>query len=92
MAAPLCRPCCHRNIVVRAKNGDSAVPFRLGLFYIALLPVMEFTDVGFMQYSYVADHYQHIALIGITAILGAAAAVAWRKSKVSPHVLFFPWR
>ena len=34
--------------------------FAWGFFCVALLPVMGFTDVGFMEYSLVADHYQHI--------------------------------
>ena len=29
---------------------------------------MGFTDVGFMQYSLVADHYQHIAIIAVIAL------------------------
>ena len=32
---------------------------------------MGFTDVGFMQYSLVADHYQHIAIIGVIALVAA---------------------
>jgi protein O-mannosyl-transferase len=41
---------------------------------VALLPVMGFTDVGYMKYSLVADHYQHIALIGVVALVAAACA------------------
>ncbi len=40
-------------------------------FCIALLPVLGFTDVGFMQYSLVADHYQHLALVPILALVAA---------------------
>ena len=40
-------------------------------FCVALLPVMGFTDVFFMKYSLVADHYQHIALIGVVALVAA---------------------
>jgi tetratricopeptide (TPR) repeat protein len=42
-------------------------------FCVALVPVMGFTDVGFMKYSLVADHYQHIAIIAVVAL----AAAAW---------------
>jgi protein O-mannosyl-transferase len=48
-------------------------------FCVALLPVMGFTDVGFMKHSLVADHYQHVALIGVAAIT-AAAWDNWRTS------------
>ena len=44
-------------------------------FCVALLPVMGFVDVGFMQYSLVADHYAHIALIGVVTLV--AAALTW---------------
>ncbi len=51
--------------------------FAWGYFCVALLPVMGFTDVYFMKFSLVADHYQHLALIGVTA-LAAAGWTAWR--------------
>ncbi len=56
-----------------AKNWARPTLFAWGYFCVALVPVMGFTDVGFMQYSLVADHYQHIAIIGVAA----AAGVAW---------------
>jgi tetratricopeptide (TPR) repeat protein len=39
-------------------------------FCAALVPVLGFTDVYFMKFSLVADHYQHLALIGVTALAG----------------------
>ncbi|HEY2760222.1 MAG TPA: tetratricopeptide repeat protein [Pirellulales bacterium] len=45
--------------------------FGWSYYCIALLPVMGFTAVGFMKYSLVADHYQHIALLGIVSLLAA---------------------
>ncbi|HEY2760078.1 MAG TPA: tetratricopeptide repeat protein [Pirellulales bacterium] len=47
-------------------------------FCVALLPVMGFTDVSYMQWSLVADHYQHLALIAVTT-LAAAALTDWRQ-------------
>ena len=47
--------------------------FAWGFFCLALVPVLGFTDVGFMRYSLVADHYQHIAMIGVMAL----AAAVW---------------
>jgi tetratricopeptide (TPR) repeat protein len=47
-------------------------------FCAALVPVMGFTDVGFMKFSLVADHYQHIALIGVVTLVGAGW-IAWRR-------------
>jgi protein O-mannosyl-transferase len=52
--------------------------FAWSYFCVSLVPVLGFTDAGFMKYSLVADHYQHIAIIG--AIAAAAAAWgAWRE-------------
>ncbi len=47
-------------------------------FCTALVPVLGFIDVGFMKYSLVADHYQHIAIIGVIA-LAAASWRAWKR-------------
>ena len=47
--------------------------FSWGFFCLALVPVMGFTDVGFMRYSLVADRYQHIAIIAVIA----PAAALW---------------
>jgi tetratricopeptide (TPR) repeat protein len=44
------------------------------LFCVALLPVMGLTDVYFMKYSLVADHYQYLAVIAVTGCVGAALA------------------
>ena len=44
-----------------------------GGFGVSLVPVMGFVDVGFMKYSLVADHYQHIAIIAVIAL----AAAGW---------------
>jgi tetratricopeptide (TPR) repeat protein len=52
--------------------------FAWGFFCVALAPVLGFVDVGFMQYSLVADHYQHIAIIGAIA-LASAGFLAWQK-------------
>src|SRR5665213_2011092 len=47
--------------------------FAWAYFVVMLLPVMGFTDVYFMRYALVADHYQHFAIIGVLAF----AAAAW---------------
>jgi tetratricopeptide (TPR) repeat protein len=45
--------------------------FAWGYFCVALAPVMGFVDVGFMKYSLVADHYQHISIISAIALTSA---------------------
>ncbi len=56
--------------------GGRAALFAWLYFGLMLVPVMGFTDVAFMLYSLVADHYQHLALIGVTT-LAAAGLVSW---------------
>jgi tetratricopeptide (TPR) repeat protein len=55
--------------------------FAWGFFCVALLPVMGFVDTGFMQYSLVADHYQHIAIIGIIALVSALWSLWHRRAR-----------
>jgi len=57
----------YRNTWSRPRSwlGDSS--------WSALIPVMGFTDVGYMRYSLVADRYQHIAIIAIVT----SAAAGW---------------
>jgi tetratricopeptide (TPR) repeat protein len=52
--------------------------FAWGFFGVALLPVLGFTDVGFMKYSLVADRYQHIAIIGVIALVSAGLGT-WQE-------------
>ncbi|MGA2796896.1 MAG: tetratricopeptide repeat protein [Thermoguttaceae bacterium] len=60
------------------KNWGRPLLFAWGFFCVALLPVMGFADVGFMQYSLVADRYQHIAIIAVIALAMAPFSI-WRK-------------
>ena len=55
------------------KSWSRPLLFAWCFFCVALVPVMGFVDVGFMKYSLVADHYQHIAIIGVIAL----AASVW---------------
>jgi protein O-mannosyl-transferase len=59
--------------------------FAWGFFCIALVPVMGFTDFGFMKYSLVADHYQHIAIIGAIALAAAGWSVWQIRAKGALH-------
>jgi tetratricopeptide (TPR) repeat protein len=66
-------------VLWRYRNGWSRpLLFAWGFFCAALAPVMGFMDVGFMKQSLVADHYQHIAVIGVIA-LAASGISAWHQ-------------
>jgi protein O-mannosyl-transferase len=56
----------------RASAWGRALLFAWAYFIAALLPVMGFVDVYFMKYSLVADHYQHLALLGVAGVVAAA--------------------
>ena len=55
--------------------------FAWGFFCAALLPVLGITDVGFMKYSLVADHYQHIAIIGAITLVAAGWSVWYQRTR-----------
>ena len=47
--------------------------FALTYFVLLLSPVLGFFDIYVMRFSFVADHYQYLALPGIVALVVAAA-------------------
>ena len=63
---------------VYRKSWARPLLFAWGFFCVALVPVLGFTDVLFMRYSLVADRYQHIAIIGVIALVTAGFS-AWPK-------------
>ncbi|MGA2061579.1 MAG: tetratricopeptide repeat protein [Thermoguttaceae bacterium] len=59
--------------------------FAWGFFCVSLVPVMGFTDVGFMKYSLVADHFQHIAVIGVIALAAAGWSIWHQRARNTAH-------
>ncbi|MEN6457598.1 MAG: tetratricopeptide repeat protein [Thermoguttaceae bacterium] len=53
-------------------------------FLAALFPMMGFTDIAYMRFCLVADHYQHIALLGVVTLLAAGARLWYDRT----HGLF----
>jgi protein O-mannosyl-transferase len=60
------------------KGWSRPLLFAWGFFCVGLIPVMGFADAYFMLYSLVADHYQHIAIVGVIALVSAGFA-AWHQ-------------
>ncbi|MBX3023601.1 tetratricopeptide repeat protein [bacterium] len=60
------------------QRGTRSLLFAWLFFGGTLFPVMGFTDVGVGQHIVVADHYQHLALIAVVAVVAAALA-GWRS-------------
>ncbi len=67
-------------LVAYRKSWSRPMLFAWGFFCVALAPVMGFADVGFMKHSLVADHYQHIAIIGVIALAASFWSI-WQKQK-----------
>jgi Tfp pilus assembly protein PilF len=63
----------------RKQKWGGAALVAWGVFCTALLPALGFVDVGFMRYSLVADHYQHLALIPVLVLAAAAFISAIEK-------------
>ncbi len=50
-----------------------------GFFVVALLPVLGFFDVFYFRYSFVADHFQYLASVGLIALVTAGMATVYRR-------------
>ncbi len=71
--------------------------FAFSYFLISLFPVMGFFNVYFFRYSFVADHFQYLASMGIVALLGPALCRLPKQVQMLPLVLvlvllFLTWQ
>jgi tetratricopeptide (TPR) repeat protein len=71
---------------LRSRRWARACSFGLGYFVIALLPVLGFFDIFYFRYSFVADHFQYLASIGLTALVAAGAAT-WMPQRTAKECL-----
>jgi len=70
-------------ILFRLRERTGRGPLAGFLYFAAMLfPMLGFIDFGYMGYSYVADHFQYLASVGIFALVAALAGkVAERGSR-----------
>jgi tetratricopeptide (TPR) repeat protein len=59
----------------RRETWVRAALFGIGFFVAALSPVLAFFDVYYFRFSYVADHFQYLASIGLIAVVASGVAV-----------------
>lgn len=52
--------------------------FALTYFAVSLFPVLGIFNIYFMRYSFVADHWQYLALPGAAALVAALGARGWK--------------
>ncbi len=72
--------------IYRRRPAGRASAFGLGYFVIALLPILGFVNVFYFRYSYVADHFQYLADIGIIALAVGTLTSVTRPSTVRSAV------
>jgi protein O-mannosyl-transferase len=65
--------------LLRQDGRARAALFGLGYFLIALLPVLGGFDIYYFRYSFVADHFQYLACLGIIALITAGGAVLLQR-------------
>ena len=73
----------------RTRNHRYATPAILAFsFYVLnLLPVIGFFDIYFMRFSWVADHWQSLSLMGITSISGAYLGVKLNEPSTTKRIM-----
>ena len=84
--APLIAAIVVTGLLIWQRNSAWGRPILVAWLYfcLCLVPVMGFTDVGYMKYSLVADHYQHLAIIGVIALIAAGWSL-WRDRLKIAH-------
>ncbi len=54
--------------------------FGCGFFVLSLLPVLGFFDVFYFRYSYVADHFQYLACVGLIGLGASTGAIICERA------------
>jgi protein O-mannosyl-transferase len=60
----------------RGQPGCRAALFGWAFFVVALVPVLGFADVFYFRYSFVADHFQYLALVGVMSVVAGVGTAA----------------
>jgi tetratricopeptide (TPR) repeat protein len=72
----------------RRHRAARALLFAWSVFCVALVPVLGLTDVQFMRFSLVSDHYQYVALAAVMASAATGLArLPGRSARITGAVL-----
>ena len=64
----------------RRQSWARAGLFGCGFFVLALLPVLGFIDVYYFRYSFVADHFQYLASLGLISLAASMGAAVCERT------------
>lgn len=64
------------------------VIFGFGYFVLTILPAIGFLKMSYMRLTLVADHFQYLSMVGVIALVVAAATTTYRRSGAQFRPLF----
>jgi tetratricopeptide (TPR) repeat protein len=70
--------------LLRRSRWGRAVLFAWVFFLLGLVPVLGITDVYFMRYALVADHYQYYAILGVIALVSGSLSEMGSRRLANP--------
>ncbi len=73
--------------VWRSRPWGGAALFGLGYFVCALLPVLGFFDIYYFRYSFVADHFQYLASMGVVTLAASGIVQILDRGRLWPAPL-----
>jgi len=76
----------NRGTAARPGWGRHAI-LGLGFFLLMVLPVLGFVTISYMRITWVADHFIYLPMIGVIALIGAAATRWYDRSTASTQPL-----
>src|SRR6185436_17175298 len=69
--------------IVAWRRGARGPALALAFYAVTIFPALGFVDVYPMRYSFVADHFQYLACLGLFALAGGAAEALARRPRVA---------
>jgi len=76
----------NRGTATRPRWGRHAV-LGFGFFLLMVLPVLGFVTISYMRITWVADHFIYLPMIGVIALIGAAATQWYERATESTRPL-----